>query len=315
MSNQVKEHETWKIIDSSKIQEFLGCPRQYFYRYILGWQSEYPNNHLIFGEAIHLAMEYLLDNDYSTDSVAKAFDLFNNRYREDFPETTDELFGAKTPARTIEMLMEYSEKYKSDSSDFDVLYTEIAGTVPLSEDRALAFRQDTICRGQEGIFSLEHKTGGKTLDKKWQEQWALKTQIGTYSHVLYCLFPDEEIFGVKINGLGFLKTKFSLERVPIRKNKESMQVWLWNTLYWLDQIYWNIELLDKCKESDPLMMAFPMNTESCENYFGCAYHDFCLAWPNPLKRCDEVPQGMKVEFWNPLEKSAKHKVKNGELVK
>jgi len=63
------------------------------------------------------------------------------------------------------------------------------------------------------------------------------------------------------------------------------------------------------------MMAFPMNTESCGNYFGCAYHDFCLAWPNPLKRCDEVPQGMKVEFWNPLEKSAKHEVKNGELVK
>jgi len=315
MTYPIKEHESWKILDSSKIQDFMSCPRQYFYRYMLGWKSESPNNHLIFGEAVHLAMEHLLINGYNDTSASEAFDLFNNRYREDFPENTDELFAPKTPTRVLKMLAEYVEKYKTDLKDFDVLYTEVAGTVPLAEDRTLAFRQDSICRGHEGIFSLEHKTRKGSIDRKWQEQWGLKTQVGTYTHVLHCLFPDEEIYGVKINGLGFLKTKFSLERVPARKNNTSMQVWLWNTLYWLDQIHWNIGMLENCKEDNPLMMAFPMNTESCGNYYGCLYHDFCLAWPNPLKRCDEVPPGLKVEFWSPLEKPARHEVKDGKLIK
>jgi hypothetical protein len=304
----IKKSETWDIQDSSKIQNFMDCQRSYFYRYILGWQSEYPNNHLVFGEAIHLALEYLLLNDYSTNSIAKAMDLFLLKYREYFDEGTDELFSPKTPARVVDLLIEYCEKYKNDKHDFDVLYTEVAGTVSLSEDRAIAFRQDAICRGEEGIFSLEHKTKGGSIDSRWQNQWYLKTQIGAYTHVLNCLYPDENIYGVKINGLGILKTKFSFERIPVVKTNKSMKVWLWNTLYWLDQIYWNIDLLlNNCKESDSVMMAFPLNSESCNKYFGCVYKDFCHAWANPLRRIDEVPPGFKIEYWNPLEKEARHK--------
>jgi len=206
--------------------------------------------------------------------------------------------------------------YKRDFDEFEVLYTEIAGTVPLTEDRKLHFRQDAICKGKHtyGYFSLEHKTTGSSISRSWTQQWPLKTQVGCYTHVLYCLFPSEEVYGVRINGAGFLKTKFSFERIPIAKTKNSMQVWLWNTLFWLDQIQWNMELLNECKESDEVMMAFPMNTESCSKYFGCPYHDFCLAWHNPLKNCDEVPMGMKQEYWDPmLYRPVHHEMENGVI--
>jgi len=298
----VPEHYTWEIQDSSKVQAFMDCPRKYFYRYILGWDTDAPNNHLSFGSAWHDAMEYLLLNGYGDSSVLGAYEAFLRTYRKDFPKETDELFGAKTPARVLEALVEYVLKYKSDFSEFEVLYTEIAGTVPLTEDRKLHFRQDAICKGigAFGYFSLEHKTTGATISRSWMQQWPLSTQVGTYTHVLYCLYPAEEVYGVRINGSGFLKTKFSFERIPISKTKSAMQVWMWNTLFWLDQIQWNFELLKECKESDEVMMAFPMNTQNCSKWFGCPYHDFCTAWPNPLRSCDEVPMGLKIEFWDPM---------------
>ena len=308
---------TIEIIDSTKLQTAQECMRKYFYEYVLGWRSEMPNNHLYFGTCIHKAMEFLKANDYSIENTVKAFDIFNDAYRELFTPETDGLFAPKVPDRVLPMLSEYINEYKNDKEEFEVLYTEVSGTVPIDLDRVLYFRQDTICRDlkeNRGIFSLEHKTAGKTLDDKWCRQWFMKTQTGTYTHVLYCLFPDEDIFGVVINGLGLLKTKFSFRRVPIKRDKESMRVWLWNTLYWIDQIYWNYERLEKCKEDDPVMMCFPMNTESCSDYFGCPFLDFCNSWTNPLAHCDEPPIGFKIEFWNPMAEESKHKVEKGKLV-
>ena len=310
------EHPSWKIFDSSKVQEFQTCPRKYFYRYILGWTSEYPNNHLVFGSAIHKALEHLLLNGYESKSISDAFDLFLEEYRSEFNEETDELFTPKVPERVLPALVEYCDYYKNDFEEFDVLFTEVAGTVPLADDRVMHFRQDAICRKKSTgeIFSLEHKTLGATPSQRWAEQWDLKTQIGTYTHVLYCLFPREEVFGVVVNALGFLKTKFRFLRHPVRKTEESMNVWLWNTLYWLDQIHWHTALLKDCSEDDPVLRAFPMNTESCTKYYGCPFKDFCSAWPNPLQHCDEPPSGFKVEWWNPLEEPSRHKVEDGKLV-
>ena len=316
MNELIKEHYTWDIQDSSKVQEFMDCSRKYFYRYMLGWTSDAPNNHLVFGSAWHDAMEQLLLHGYEDVNVLKAYEKFLATYRASFPDETDELFGAKTPARVLEALVEYTQKYRSDFDDFEVLYTEIAGTVPLTEDRKLHFRQDSICKGKEhfGYFSLEHKTAGATISRQWMQQWPLSTQVGCYTHVLYCLYPPEEVYGVRVNGAGFLKTKFSFERVPIAKTMSSMQVWLWNTLFWLDQIQWNYDLLKECKESDEVMMAFPMNTQNCSKWFGCPYHDFCCAWHNPLKNCDEVPMGLKVEYWDPmLYRPVRHEMEMGKM--
>ena len=86
-----------------------------------------------------------------------------------------------------------------------------------------------------------------------------------------------------------------------------MQAWFWNVNHWFDMIQWEFERLGQCKESDPVMMCFPMNTENCTKYFGCAYHEMCRRWANPLQHIEEPPWGMKIEHWNPAdeEKSAK----------
>lgn len=81
-----------------------------------------------------------------------------------------------------------------------------------------------------------------------------------------------------------------------------MQVWLWNILQHMDMIEWNMDrLLQECKDEDPVMMAFPMNTESCTKYGRCPYFDLCTSWANPLHRCDAPPVGFKQEYWDPRE--------------
>lgn len=292
----------------------MTCPRYYFYRYILGWVPEEPNHDLIFGEAWHAAQLQLKLHGYSEQNITIAFGKFMEVYRPVFPEESDGLWNPKIPLNALKGLALYTNKYSNDQQEFEVLYGEVGGTVSIDKDRSLAFRMDTICRGKEGIFSLEHKSTAKSLNKVWFEQWLLKMQFGTYTHVLHCLFPGELIQGVKVNGASFMKTKIDFERRLVDNSLGYMQNWLWNALRWSDDLYWNMERLQECKEGDPIMFSFPMNTESCTKYWGCRYLDFCYNWANPLQHCSVPPIGMKVDYWNPLEQQITTKVEDGRVV-
>ena len=291
----------WEIVDPSKMTEFMDCPRSYFYRHVLGWQSTAPNNHLIFGTAWHKAQEHILLNGY--DSVDEALMLFMADYRESFGPETDALFGNKTPAKADEALRTYAANFKDDLRKWEVLYTEIAGSVMITEDHLMHFRMDSILREKDTgkVFSLDHKTGSRK-GRTWTDKFLLSVAAGCYTHVLYCLYPREEVKGIMYRGTFFYKSKPpEFEEVPCWKSLESMQVWLWNTVYWYNMIRSNYELFSQCREDEEIMQAFPMQTESCTKYFGCPYHDFCTAWPNPLRRAEEPPMGYKVEFWNPAD--------------
>ena len=66
---KVPYHITHDVHDASKLQCFMDCPRQYFYRYVLGWSRQGSNIHLIFGEGWHRAMETLLREGYDTEAI------------------------------------------------------------------------------------------------------------------------------------------------------------------------------------------------------------------------------------------------------
>ena len=87
-----------------------------------------------------------------------------------------------------------------------------------------------------------------------------------------------------------------------------MNVWLWNVNNYMDQVDRETDRLSFCKESDDVLMAFPLNPGSCTKYRGCQYHDFCMSWANPLKRCFEPPLGFKVEFWDPSAREVANKM-------
>lgn len=298
MKNNIVPDKTWQIYDSSKVQTYLNCPRKYFYNYILGWDTDEPNVHLVFGEGWHRAMEVLLNEGYTNDAIKNAYNEFFKYYREHYTEIQDSVNFPKSPNSIVPTLVEYIQKYKA-SDTFEVLYTEVAGTVPISENRVVHFRLDSIVKGDEGIFSLEHKTGSR-LSQAWIDQWTLKTQVGTYMHVLHSLYDPKDVYGIKINGVIFKRTKNDYIRVPIRKSTDMMNTWLWNMNHWIDLIEWNMNELAESTEDELVLHAFPMNTESCISYGrACKYLDFCSVWSNPLKHAEEPPSGFVRKFWDP----------------
>ena len=298
MKNNIVPDKTWQIYDSSKVQTYLNCPRKYFYNYILGWDTDEPNVHLVFGEGWHRAMEVLLNEGYTNDAIKNAYNEFFKYYREHYTEIQDSVNFPKSPNSIVPTLVEYIQKYKA-SDTFEVLYTEVAGTVPISENRVVHFRLDSIVKGDEGIFSLEHKTGSR-LSQAWIDQWTLKTQVGTYMHVLHSLYDPKDVYGIKINGVIFKRTKNDYIRVPIRKSTDMMNTWLWNMNHWIDLIEWNMNELAESTEDELVLHAFPMNTESCISYGrACKYLDFCSLLSNQLKHAEEPPSVFVRKFWDP----------------
>ena len=318
MTLPITESPTWHIRDSSKLDDYMACPRMYFFSHILGWKLDMPAHDLYFGTCWHIAREYQLLNGY--EDVAGAYELFINKYREEFDPETDSIYTPKDPLGVVTALSKFRDERLSDLTENEVVeldgkkMTEISGTVPISDTQVLYYRMDSIMRRKEDqmIFSWDHKTTSERYINgyQWAEQFHLGIQNGTYTHCLYCLFPIEQVLGIEFCGTGFAYLKrgssarpaghhTTLRRVPAYKTPEQMNVWLWNVLDILSDLDRDMDRLMHCSDSHSVLNAFQMNPKSCTNYRGCPYHDFCLSWNNPLQRCEDAPIGFRIEHWDP----------------
>lgn len=317
----IESDPTFDIHDSSKSSTFMDCPRRYFYEYVLGWRPAVPSNHLVFGQALHAALEIIHESDFGrkTDEeekqlVARAYTEFIKIYRETFSDATDGVFFPKNPKSALTSLLYYVQKYSEHDKQYEVLHTEVAGRVPISDEDFLSLRIDVILRDRSDgkKFIMDHKTSS-SLDgffrNQWRSQWALSFQMGTYVHALYCAYEPNEIFGARINGLFFAKPRkvadknagnatLDYERVPIYKPYEHLNNWLFQAKHLLSMVKQEFDRLSQCKKSDPILFAFPMNTNSCQKFGGCPYFDFCTGCANPLA-LPGVPGGFEVRRWNP----------------
>jgi len=323
MTFSIKEHPSWDIKDSSKVDDYLRCPRYYFYHYLLGWTLDMPAHDLVFGDAFHRAREHQLLFGY--DDVAGAMDAFMATYRKEFEPESDAIYLPKTPAAILNALIQFAQLHSLDLINNEVVsingqkMTEISGTVPVDDHRVLHYRMDSIMQRLEDgmIFSWDHKTtSGKWIhDTRWDEDLHLSIQNGTYTHCLYCMFPVEQVLGVEFVKTGFeFLSKGSANRsagyhattrkIPAFKSPDQMNTWLWNVNVRLDDIERDMDRLTHCTESDEVLMSFPLNPKSCTSYRGCEFHDFCLTWQNPLRRCYEPPIGFIERYWNPAERES-----------
>lgn len=294
-------HPSIWTLDASKIKSYMECPRSFFFRYVLGWEPDTYRSkyHLVFGRALHIALEHLLLHGMDDKSIMEAYDKFLEDYRSEpeFTPETDDMREPKTPSRALQALVGYAERYKHEDAELDVLYTETSGQVLVAEDIPILFRVDAIVRDDHGIFVLEHKTASR-LSQGWIDQWALSVQVGLYIHLLMSLFNPDEVWGAKINGIFLYKSKKpDFVRVPIMKNETMLENWRLNMLKWVQSIMDDLMSVDK--DTGRYMTTFRMNTQSCSNYYGCPYRDLCMSWDNPVLRSDEPPAGFRVRWWDP----------------
>lgn len=322
----MKLHPTTKVIDSTKLNTYLSCPRKYFFGFVLGWQPEEPSNHLIFGIAWHEAMEVLLkarsessSPGYPEEVLPAAFHAFIDSYRESLPPETDDLYAPKNPENVALALQQYIDQWKHDR--FKLLFpTEISGSVPvLVGDHEVLFyyRLDAVVEDPDrGICFLEHKTTGRA-GSTWEAEWVQAIQPGTYLHAMHSIGlpkPTGLINGavfrkpprLKADGTPYANSGKGNEfiRVPISKNGLQMQEWLVTLGHWLGQLIADQERVAAGAATDPagnVMLAFPKNPKSCTDFGICPYHDICVASSNPIAWADahSTPAGFEVRYWDP----------------
>ncbi len=223
----IPPHDTWDIHDSTKVTDYASCARMYFFKYVLGYRSTYPNNDLVFGISEHKAQEFLLrqDNDLPFDLRGYPLHLldpaqghFLVEYRKEFDLITDDQFSPKNPGRAHLMRGEYCKHYNADH--FKVLHTEIGGTVPVNlSSRVMHFKIDAIIEEDNKLWVFDHKTT-KSIGRVWEDQFTLAHQTNCYVHAACCYYGFERVSGFKVNGLVMKKTKsalFDFVRKPIRK--------------------------------------------------------------------------------------------------
>ena len=316
----IPKDDTWDIKDSSKIQTYMTCPRQYFYQYMLGWRKIGGGLHLNFGSALHASMEHfnILRKNNGTgykvtdQDISDAYVFFLETYRENHAPEDDHLNNPKNPETAKIALTAYAQEYDEGDSEEEILHTETAGTVMVDAGRFLHFKMDLIKRDDRGIAPRDYKTASQN-SRQWLEQWELKLQMGTYTHAAMCLFPNEHVWGLEVRGIFLYKTvqqtrkygKVDFVDVPVRKDRAMMEVWRSNVIEWMDMIDVDMDALINCSPDDPTLRAFPMNTESCTKFSGCPYLDFCGVWPNPLSRCHEVPLDYEVQWWDPTQEDGR----------
>lgn len=252
-------------------------------------------------------------------NINGAYQAFLDEFRKEIPEDMEEMYSPKTSDRAALALLNYC-LHRHDLYDYELAEisgkkaVEIAGSLMI-QDILLTFRIDALLRSKETgkIRVLEHKTGSAGFN--WAEQWELDIQMGLYNYVLGCMYPPEEKDCVWVNGNLFKKTKyvkssdkkdpfrhFELIRQPVYKTNEQIMVWWANTLSKIVSIETEFSCLRKESEDNIVMTSFPMREINCHAFYGraCAYKDFCVSWPNPLRRCEEPPPGFVVEYWDPM---------------
>jgi hypothetical protein len=301
----LKEHDTWSVIDSTKLKTYAACPRKYFYEYVLGWRPDLKSNHLVFGAAWHKGMEVLMADGYGVDAVKRAYTAFEEEYRKEYPDYTDDEMFPKTPYMAARAYAAYAETFGRLDTELHTIHTEIAGSVPLLDNKRLRFKMDTIMLNSvTGLYeSLEHKTGSR-LSKPWIDGWKTDIQTGAYQHVLNCVYSPDAVWGIRINGVFFQSGvkkagEVKFERVPVRRNLQMMEDWLLTVMGYIYDIERDTEQALVSAKNRDTMQQFRKNPTNCAQYGTCQYLDFCITWPNPVHYADEVPIGFKVEYWDP----------------
>lgn len=306
----IQTDPTWDIVDSSKMQDAMTCWRLFFFKHLAGLRGEGNSIHLEFGTAWHLAMEYLVLNNYSAESVESAMLLLEEHYRKFYPSELDGMLSPKNPARARAALQDYTGRYRDDLERYEVMYTEVGGSVSVGHDHRISFRMDTVLRETETnlIYSLDHKTGSQ-LNDQWRKKWKFAKQCGCYNHALNCEFGVANVGGMIMNGTFFRKVKddskaerHEFERVSACFSKAEMGLWLREVQNWFRQLELQLEILSQDTVAGG-MSAFPRSEQRCCDWGRtCEFWDFCAMWTNPLRQLSEgiVPLGFKREFWNPL---------------
>ena len=297
-----------RFFDNSMLDVYRVCPRKFYYRHIRNWETSGIRVPLIFGTGFHAAMDVIWpgvhgNNDFQLlelgmTAFLKAWTEGGMGTQMDFDTFP------RTPARMLDMLTEYIKRYRSHMESIELIAIETAFVVPLSLENADIFyigKWDKVYKDRLGYNILDHKTAS-SFANTWLNSFSPNGQMDGYLHAGHMTYGDE-MHGVMIDGCLVSKTKIECMRLPLQRQIQQLNAWLWEVTDLIDTIELNEERLMEQRQGEKCdyLAAFPKCTTSCTQYYGiCPYHTLCQFWGNPEDHT-EVPDGFALSTWTPFE--------------
>jgi hypothetical protein len=246
-------------VDFSMLNEYERCPRRYFWRYEeqkikIGAQAP-----LLFGTAIHLAM----DSWYMDKNIEKAIQLFKDNY----PQNLDE-------KRTVEcgevLIREYAKTYANQPFE-EIIATEKQYEMPLTDELVFVGKLDKIIKWVYGLTAIDHKTTSLYLstyvpvaETSWQYTGydaLLKNHYSTAWGVLVDILHVPAHLWDKEK-----KPRTAFERVLLTKSP-------FETAQWQEWVQDVANLISENRK----VKKWRKNMGECYSYNSqCSYLDFCL---------------------------------------
>lgn len=313
------------VIDWSSIESFTTCDRASEFRLVMS-RSTYPSPPLIYGQAIHAALEVYYKNDMRQDATVRHHMLeAGEKVLLDNPID----MGWRNYGHFVSAIDRYLKKYQRET--FEVLEYQSKPAVELSfahplgvltiddtlkyprkqlvidaeEDSHFYVNRihvvwsgviDLLLRDQGRLFVLDHKTASRTGESYFRP-FDLSQQMIGYVWAASHLF-GEQFSGAIINVLiGRQETKTGVAWDQTRDIKyyspERIAEWQSNMLHILSDFAHNL-----------MRGYFPMKTQWCAGKFGmCPFIDVCTL-TNPQQQLALLFSSMFTSnTWNPLGES------------
>lgn len=265
------------ISDNSQLQCFKDCQFRYWLKYGLGYKkltTGEESHDANFGSAIHAGLEAYY-NKLEWASVQSAFTKL-------YPDQLQQDDLAKTQANGVTILQAYIDHYKEQDKRFKVLACEETDTFEIAPGVRYKVKIDLIVENLEqgGIYVMDHKTTGKSLDYRYWGQFEPNSQLTGY--VAYAKFRFGACSGAYINGirLGYRSRAYKgepagfyyeFQRQLFNRNQVQIDNWRKDVLLWVSQ-------LAQAKGA-----GYGKNTSQCTY---CTYNPICKAEWNPLDEAD-----------------------------
>jgi len=286
-------------IDSSALMQFKTCPRSYFFRYVLGFDTKDEKIYFAFGTAYHKYRE-MLEVYYKEAGKPKdppLLDAISARALTDAikswgktkdPHPDDNFFWL-TQKRMLAACMEGHKHWKLEKQkgQIEVLESEQPFNVTLPNGVTISGRFDQVIRWSGRIWGRDFKTTTKGPYYFKRGLWP-NDQFTRYTMAQRLLSGqrvDGQLVEVLYNERPTQKMdkppRIEVETVPIAESY--LNDWLDEQLYWDAQLRW-------AREND----SYPKNEKSCSF---CSYHQVCQR-PSEAGQIATLKSNFKIRVWD-----------------
>lgn len=287
-----------RIWDNSTISCFQTCRRKYYFQYIRHLRPIVKGTPLIFGGAVHDALDCYYKGVDREKSAVEAIKLFKSIY------TTPEGDTLRTVENGVKMLVWYFTKYKGEP--FTVVGKPEEGFVFFCGDILYGGRLDLPVEWDGQLWIMEHKTTTR-LGGSYFDQFELDKQMTGYIIAL------EEYSGRKCSGciINAMEPWKEVKRVsaktkqpedhflrkPLTKSKELKERFRYNVQAIVRDIKW-CEANNEFQEAEKKEACFYYNRN-------CPFLQLCQYGENDKV----IARDYVVEKWEPFKNALRQEEK------